>query len=398
MPSFLTRQPGAGLYVTYTILCGILELPVLLLFYALPFARPARGWSYYQSLANALTRLVFHCLAVIEHAPTRSLEPGTDGPSFVVMHPGDDVDELYRGPLHPSSTTTITTNTTTTDDGGKEEGKEKVAVVVTPGDVGGLWIPSAKGRQGSDEARRGTGSVVLHFHGGAFVLLSPRAPAVQWGPLCLAEELCVPVLMVDYRLASESPSSCFPAALQDAVTAYRHLLHDLGVTPDRIILSGDSAGANLVLALLRYISEYGAPAGLPAPAGAFLCSPWADLSRSPAEYAHVRTDYITPTFIAWGVRAYVPVGEDMAGPYFSPARHPFATPARIFVQVGEKEAMREDVNTLVREMQAVAGNAVRVSEVGNGSHATFAAGTTLGFEKEARETARAAGEFLGVKS
>lgn len=62
-----------------------------------------------------------------------------------------------------------------------------------------------------------------------------------------ARKLSRSSLMPQYRLASDS-STRFPAAMQDRLTAYMYLLGQ-GVSPEDIVLSGDSAGANLVVAL-----------------------------------------------------------------------------------------------------------------------------------------------------
>jgi epsilon-lactone hydrolase len=74
------------------------------------------------------------------------------------------------------------------------------------------------------------------------------------------------VLSIDYRLAPEYP---FPAALDDAVTAYRWLLAD-GADPRRVAVIGDSAGGGLAFSLLLRLRDGGFP--LPAAAGAL--SPW----------------------------------------------------------------------------------------------------------------------------
>lgn len=72
---------------------------------------------------------------------------------------------------------------------------------------------------------------------------------------------------VDYRLA---PETCFPGPLHDVVTAYLRLLEELHIPPENIIISGDSAGGGLALALLLYLRDN----AYPLPAGGILLSPW----------------------------------------------------------------------------------------------------------------------------
>ncbi|RDK11358.1 alpha/beta hydrolase fold domain-containing protein [Cupriavidus lacunae] len=112
--------------------------------------------------------------------------------------------------------------------------------------------------------------VVLHFHGGAYVVGSAR------GSLEYAHRLSAAVggscYTVDYRLAPEHP---YPAAIDDALDAYRGLLAT-GVPSGQIILSGESSGGGLALALAIAIRN----AELPAPAGVFAVCPFADLTLS----------------------------------------------------------------------------------------------------------------------
>ena len=87
-------------------------------------------------------------------------------------------------------------------------------------------------------------------------------------------------LSVDYRLtASDPPANPFPAAIVDALAAYRYLVQDCGFEPKNIILVGDSAGGNLALALARHLVE-NAIAPLPPPGRLFVVSPWIDLLAS----------------------------------------------------------------------------------------------------------------------
>lgn len=125
------------------------------------------------------------------------------------------------------------------------------------------------------------GPVVLHFHGGAYVLGSARSS------LEYAHRLSAAVggacHTVDYRLAPEHP---YPAAIDDALDAYRGLLAR-GVSARRIFLSGESSGGGLALALA--IAARGA--GLPMPAGVFAVCPFVDLTLTgPSVQAHSGDD------------------------------------------------------------------------------------------------------------
>ncbi len=118
---------------------------------------------------------------------------------------------------------------------------------------------------GSDPSK-----VVLFFHGGGYCsgsIVSHRRMVTEAGRACGARTLAV-----GYRLAPENP---FPAALDDALAAWRFLRAD-GIGAPRIHVGGDSAGAGLTLALMQRLRE----AGEALPACAWLFSPWTDLTMS----------------------------------------------------------------------------------------------------------------------
>jgi monoterpene epsilon-lactone hydrolase len=110
--------------------------------------------------------------------------------------------------------------------------------------------------------------VVLYFHGGVYVM----------GDAFLAADLAsqvgrrtdAKVISVDYRLAPEHP---YPAAVDDALAAYKALLQD-GVAPSDIVFAGESAGGGLVIATLVNARDH----GLPLPAAAYVMSPYVDLT------------------------------------------------------------------------------------------------------------------------
>src|SRR5689334_9222874 len=88
----------------------------------------------------------------------------------------------------------------------------------------------------------------------------------------VATAACVRVLLVDYRLA---PEWAYPAAVQDAMTAYGWLLAH-GADPGHLALAGDSSGGGLALALLIAARDR----GLPLPEATICLSPWTDLTIS----------------------------------------------------------------------------------------------------------------------
>src|SRR5262245_26942744 len=133
--------------------------------------------------------------------------------------------------------------------------RESLAVNGVPAE----WV-SARG-SAADRA-------VLYLHGGGYVLgsiathreLAARISAVS-GARCL---------VIDYRLG---PEHRFPAAVEDAVKAYRWLLA-AGYAPERLAIAGDSAGGGLTMAALLAIRDE----KLALPATGVCISPWVDLA------------------------------------------------------------------------------------------------------------------------
>jgi len=133
---------------------------------------------------------------------------------------------------------------------------------------------------------------LLYIHGGAYFWGSTNSHRyVIWR---LARKMGGRAFSINYRLAPQYP---FPCGLADALAAYIYLIRPppgakhRPVDPAKITLSGDSAGGGLVLALLCLIRD----AGLPAPAGAMLISPWCDLTHSmPSLMENTATDIVPP--------------------------------------------------------------------------------------------------------
>ena len=113
-----------------------------------------------------------------------------------------------------------------------------------------------------------TTGTMLYLHGGGFITGSvalERRPATEQALSAKCD-----TYSIEYRLAPRNP---YPAALDDAIAAYRALI-DRGADPATTIFFGGSAGACLALAtLLKARDEH-----LPMPAGAVLLWPYVDFT------------------------------------------------------------------------------------------------------------------------
>ncbi len=115
-------------------------------------------------------------------------------------------------------------------------------------------------------SERRLGTAALYLHGGGFVL-GGAASHGDFGAWLAAAMKCE-TWLPEYRLLPEHP---WPAALEDALLAYRALAARDG--SERLLLVGDSAGGTLALALALALRS---DPSLPAPAALVLLSPWTD--------------------------------------------------------------------------------------------------------------------------
>jgi len=212
--------------------------------------------------------------------------------------------------------------------------EEMLGAIPTPDDVrtsavrlGGVRVIEVQA--GADD---GSGAV-LYFHGGGYALGS-AATSVNLAS-DIARRSGTTVYTVDYQLAPENP---FPAAVDDALAAYRGLL-DRGVPADAITVSGESAGGGLALALLIAIKE----AGLPQPTAAAVLSPWADLTQSGRSYETKAALDPALTRKALATRAgdYL-AGQDPRSPLASPLFADLRGLPPLLIQAGTYEVLLDD--------------------------------------------------------
>lgn len=221
---------------------------------------------------------------------------------------------------------------------------------------------------------------LLYLHGGGFVI--GNLPMYQHLVASLGHAAGMRGLFIDYRMAPENP---FPAALDDALTAYRALLADPAAWP--IAIAGDSAGGNLTLALLLKIKAL----GLPMPSAAVALSPLVDATLSSASFtANAHSDNLLPG--PWGQRcleSYIG-GHDRTDPFLSPINGDFTGAPPVLIHFDTTEVLADDA---ARMVDLLRGQGVPVeTEVATGR--THVWHLNVGRVPEADASVAAIGAFL----
>jgi acetyl esterase/lipase len=182
--------------------------------------------------------------------------------------------------------------------------------------------------RGADETR-----ALLYLHGGGHFFGSPGC--YRHLVARIAESAGVTAVVPQYRLAPEHP---FPAAIDDALAAYRELL-DQGFDPKNIVVSGDSAGGNLAAALAVKVKMD----GMPQPAGLYLISPWLDLTLSGEAYqARAAQDpLLTREAMARAAGLYLQ-GQAADDPLASPVFTSLVGLPPMLIHVGGDEILQSD--------------------------------------------------------
>lgn len=186
---------------------------------------------------------------------------------------------------------------------------------------------------GSDPSR-----VLMFFHGGGYCsgsIQSHRRLVTEAGRAARMHTLAVA-----YRLAPEHP---FPAAYDDALTAWR-FLRNRGIPAAHIAIGGDSAGAGLTLALISRLRD----AQEELPACAWLISPWTDLTLSGSTFVTKAAvdPLIHKEYLNELADAYLPNAIDRKDPRVSPLYADLRDFPPMLIQVGSDETLLDDATRL----------------------------------------------------
>lgn len=205
---------------------------------------------------------------------------------------------------------------------------------VSAGGINSEWVtaPGAKGDR-----------VVLYLHGGGYVIGSVKTHRDLMGRVSRSAQ--ARVLGLNYRLAPENP---FPAAVDDAVAAYRWLLGQ-GYKPSKIAVAGDSAGGGLTVATLVAIRE----AGLPLPAAGVCLSPWVDLEGiGESMTTRAKVDPVVQREGLTGMAQAYLQGKDPRTPLAAPLYADLKGLPPLLIQVGDAETLLDDSNRLAERAKA----------------------------------------------
>ena len=228
------------------------------------------------------------------------------------------------------------------------------------------------------------GRVILYAHGGSYNSGSITSHIPLTTNIALAARSRV--LALDYRLAPEHP---FPAALDDALSAFRWLLGE-GVPPRQIVVAGDSAGGGLVLALLLALRDK----GLPLPTAAVCLSPWTDLTCSGVSWTgNGKKDFMLKLLPTQQSADIYLRDTDPYTPLASPLFGNLTNLPPILIQVGSAEAILSD-STQFAEKAKSAGVDVTLEVWKDMQHEWQYAASLL---PEGRQAIAHIGEFVAEK-
>lgn len=174
--------------------------------------------------------------------------------------------------------------------------------------------------------------VIFYIHGGGFV--SGSCSDHRMHVAKFVQGSGIGALLFEYRLAPEHP---YPAGLEDILTAYRWLLAQ-GVTSERIVIAGESAGGGLTLSALLALRDQ----ALPLPAAGIALSPLTDFTFSGESHCTKARVCLSPPGMNAVCRTYYVGNQDPCLPYISPLFGDLHGLPPLLIYTGDNETLRDD--------------------------------------------------------
>ncbi|QQR96811.1 MAG: alpha/beta hydrolase [Sphingobacteriales bacterium] len=208
--------------------------------------------------------------------------------------------------------------------------------------------------------------VIIYFHGGGYVFYNIDSHDYVTRRLCGMNNCTV--ISVDYRLA---PEHTFPSAQEDGykIVEYVHQhAEKLGIDPNKIIVSGDSAGATISACVAHHFKTHPTIKL----AAQVLVYPWVDGKVKSASIEKYKEGYLlTKEAILWFQKKYVPNPEDRLKPECSPIyNEDFKNLPPAFVITAEYDPLKDEGKAYADKLQQ-AGNVVLYKDYKGLIHAFF---------------------------
>lgn len=218
---------------------------------------------------------------------------------------------------------------------------------------------------------------VLYLHGGGYLVGSARMYRALAAHL--ARSSAAVVFNLDYRLA---PEHVYPAAVDDAVAAFRELVDAHGYPPEMIAIAGDSAGGGLALATTRRLVDDGVH-----PAALVLLSPWTD----PTDLAMPARDFVlSRAWLGEAAAAYRGSAQP-TDPGYAPMWDELTGLPPMLVHYSAEEALRSQILRFVTRAED-AGADITVVELADVWHSAH---LQAGMLRESSDAVHNVGLWLG---
>ncbi|KAH9949059.1 Alpha/Beta hydrolase protein [Amylocystis lapponica] len=271
------RQPLKSLYYGFqSVKTYLFRIPVWYLRYAFRFLRPRSTWTFQMSIDVALSRLYSAFGEIAE-----KVGQFRSWPTYLAM-PNDPT---VKGIWLDARPNLVVGDVKTW----------AMAADVVSVRIPGYWLDKTTYDTPISEKPVPGEKVVYNLHGGGYMSESAHPSNFMASQPRLILDCCTAAkraFSIEYRtceLGTSQPSNPFPTALIDSIVGYHYLCETVGFSPDDIIVMGDSAGANLALALTRYLvnnrTELSAyitslASSSSVASGLILLSPWVDIGTS----------------------------------------------------------------------------------------------------------------------
>jgi len=208
---------------------------------------------------------------------------------------------------------------------GVELPKDVECTNVNIDDISALWCKTSESRNDR---------IIIFFHGGAYIAGS--ADISKYHSIYISRVSNAELLSVNYRLAPEHP---YPAALDDAVKAYRWLVEKKEILPKRIVIVGVSAGGGLTIATMLKLREL----GIELPVAAVCISPWADLAFKGETFrSRAKLDpFTTPDGLEFDANLYIG-NKNAKNPFISPVYADLYGLPPLYIMAGTAEILHDD--------------------------------------------------------